>query len=51
MGVRYGHGNVLRRVRELPFVEKITSPGIRSLRTRKEDRDAHVKDGNVIVPS
>jgi agmatinase len=51
MGVRYGHGNVLRRVRELPFVEKIVSLGIRSLRTRKEDRDAHAKDGNVIVPS
>jgi agmatinase len=51
MGVRYGHGNVLRRVRELPFVEKIVSLGIRSLRTRKEDRDAHAKDGNMIVPS
>ena len=51
MGVRYGHGNVLRRVRELPFVEKIVSLGIRSLRTRKEDREAHASDGNLIVPS
>jgi agmatinase len=51
MGVRYGHGNVLRRVRELPFVEKVVSLGIRSLRTRKEDREAHAADGNLIVPS
>lgn len=50
-GVRYGHGNVLRRSRELPFVEKVVSIGIRSLRTRKEDRDAHAKDGNLIIPS
>ena len=51
MGVRYGHGNVLRRVRELPFVEKVVSLGIRSLRTRQEDREAHAADGNLIVPS
>jgi agmatinase len=50
-GVRYGHGNVLRRSRELPFVEKVVSIGIRSLRTRKEDREAHAKDGNLIIPS
>jgi agmatinase len=50
-GVRYGHGNVLRRVRELPFVEKVVALGIRSLRTRREDRDAHAQHGNLIVPS
>jgi agmatinase len=50
-GVRYGHGNVLRRVRELPFVEQIVSLGIRSLRTRREDRDAHAQHGNILVPA
>lgn len=50
-GVRYGHGNVLRRSRELPFIEKVVSIGIRSLRTRKEDREAHARDGNLIIPS
>lgn len=51
MGVRYGHGNVLRRVRELPLVEQIISLGIRSLRTRREDREAHAAHGNIIVPA
>lgn len=50
-GVRYGHGNVLRRSRELPFVEQVVSIGIRALRTRKEDREAHARDGNLIIPS
>ena len=50
-GVRYGHGNVLRRMRELPFVEQVVSLGIRSLRTRREDRDAHAQHGNVLVPA
>jgi agmatinase len=49
MGVRYGHGNVLRRVRELPFVERIVSVGVRSLRTRREDAKAHQDDGNTII--
>jgi agmatinase len=50
-GVRYGHGNVLRRVRELPFVEQVVALGIRSLRTRREDREAHAEHGNVLVPA
>jgi agmatinase len=50
-GVRYGHGNVLRRVRELPFVEQVVTLGIRSLRTRREDREAHAEHGNVLVPA
>ncbi len=49
MGVRYGHGNVLRRVRELPWVEKIVAIGIRSSRTRKEDFEASLRDGNEII--
>lgn len=51
MGVRYGHGNVLRRVRELPFVDQVVSLGIRSLRTRREDIEAHREHGNVLVPA
>ena len=50
-GVRYGHGNVLRRVRELPFVERVVSVGIRSLRTRREDHEAHQAHGNGLVPA
>lgn len=50
-GVRYGHGNVLRRVRELPFVEQVVALGIRSLRTRREDREAHAEHGNVLIPA
>jgi len=51
MGVRYGHGNVLRRVRELPFVEQVVSIGIRSLRTRREDAEPHRAHGNVLIPA
>ena len=51
MGVRYGHGNVLRRVRELPFVEKIVSIGIRSSRTRRQDYEDSMAAGNIVIPS
>lgn len=51
MGVRYGHGNVIRRVRELEFVDQVVSLGIRSLRTRREDIEAHREQGNVLVPA
>ena len=48
-GVRYGHGNVIRRVSELPFVEKVVSLGIRSLRARKPDQDDFEADGNTVI--
>jgi agmatinase len=51
MGVRYGHGNVLRRVRELPWVKKVVAIGIRSLRTRQEDLEASERDGNLVIPA
>lgn len=51
MGVRYGHGNVLRRVRELPWVEQVVSIGIRSIRTRQEDYEAGQDDGNLVIPA
>ncbi|MFN0043656.1 MAG: agmatinase [Alphaproteobacteria bacterium] len=51
MGVRYGHGNVLRRVRELAWVERVVAIGIRSLRTRREDHEASLRDGNAILPA
>lgn len=51
VGVRYGHGNVLRRVRELHHIERIISLGIRSLRTRREDHGAHRLHGNVLIPA
>jgi agmatinase len=51
MGVRHAHGNVLRRVRELPFVKRIVSIGVRSLRTRREDFEDFERDGNACVPA
>jgi agmatinase len=51
MGIRYGHGNVLRRVRELAWVEQVVAVGIRSLRTRREDCEVHRQHGNVIIPA
>jgi agmatinase len=49
LGVRYGHGNVLRRVRELPFVEKIINIGLNGYKQREVDLRAHKADGNDIV--
>lgn len=51
MGVRYGHGNVLRRVRELAHVERVVAIGIRAIRTRREDWEASKRDGNAIIPA
>lgn len=51
MGVRYGHGNVMRRCRELPWVEQIVSVGIRSSRTRKSDYEDNQAHGNLIIPA
>jgi agmatinase len=51
MGVRFGHGNVLRRVRELAHVKQVVSLGIRSLRTRREDHEAHRAHGNNLIPA
>lgn len=48
-GVRYGHGHVLRRTRELDWVEQIVSIGIRSLRHQRSDVDAHRADGNLMI--
>ena len=50
-GVRYAHGNVLRRVRELPNVRRIISIGVRSLRTREEDFADFEADGNLCIPA
>jgi agmatinase len=51
MGVRYGHGNVLRRVRELAHVERIVAIGIRAIRTRREDWEASKCHGNTVIPA
>lgn len=51
MGVRYGHGNVMRRCRELSWVEQIVSIGIRSSRTRKGDYEDNQAQGNLIIPA
>ena len=48
-GVRYGHGNVLRRVKELPEVEKIVTIGLNGYKQREIDLHAHKVDGNDII--
>jgi agmatinase len=48
-GVRFGHGNVMRRVGELPHIKRIVSIGVRSLRGQAEDIAAHRDLGNTMV--
>ena len=48
-GVRYGHGHVLRRVRELDFVERIVSIGIRSIRHQRNDVEDYRAHGNTMI--
>jgi agmatinase len=49
LGVRYGHGNVLRRVRELPHIEKILTIGLNGYKQREIDLRDHKADGNDII--
>lgn len=51
LGVRFGHGSVMRRCCELPNVENAYSIGIRSLRTLPGDIDEIQSRGNVIIPA
>jgi len=51
LGVRYGHGSVMRRCCELPNVESAYSIGIRSLRTLSRDIADIRSCGNVIIPA
>jgi len=46
-GVIYSHGSPIRRCRELPFVNHITSIGIRSVRRKPYEESQ--KDGSLIV--
>lgn len=48
-GVRFGHGNVIRRVVELPHVTRAISIGVRSLRQQRQDLADHAADGNTLV--
>ena len=51
LGVRYGHGSVMRRCCELPNIENVYSIGIRSLRSLP-DEIADIRSlGNVIIPA
>jgi agmatinase len=49
--VRYGHGNVMRRVNELPHVEKTVSIGIRGPRIRRNEYEDNIAAGNVVIPA
>jgi agmatinase len=46
-GVLYTHGSPIRRCRELPFIDHITSVGIRSVRRKPYEESQ--KDGNLII--
>ncbi|MFO0996703.1 MAG: agmatinase [Alphaproteobacteria bacterium] len=48
-GVRFGHGNVLRRVCELDHVEKAVCIGVRSLRQQQGDLADHKAHGNTLI--
>ena len=48
-GHRYGHGNVLRRVRELDWVEHLVSIGIRSLRHQPAPVADFRRHGNTMI--
>ena len=46
-GVLYSHGSPIRRCRELPFIDHITSLGVRSVR-RKPYEDSQ-RDGSLVI--
>ena len=48
-GVRLGHGSPLKRISELPFVERMVSIGLRGLRAPEEDFMAAEKRGDLLV--
>jgi agmatinase len=48
-GVRFGHGNVMRRVGELPHIKRIVSIGVRSLRAQPQDIADHNAGGNTLI--
>ncbi len=51
-GVRFGHGNTIRRASELPFVASITQIGIRSLQKYPEPLEASTAYGiRVVTPT
>ena len=50
LGVRFGHGSVMRRCSELPWITNVYSIGIRSLRTLEEDVKALRQRGNILIP-
>jgi len=48
-GVMFGHGNVIRRVVELPHVSRAVSIGVRSLRQQRGDLADHAAHGNTLI--
>jgi len=49
-GMGHGHGSVVRRITETPWIDRHVSLGIRGLRTSEEDYFAATGSGAVIVP-
>lgn len=48
-GVRYGNGNPMRLIGEMPHVDRIFQVGIRSLRTSESDLQDALKRGNRVI--
>lgn len=48
--VRFGHGSPIKRISELPFIEKIVSLGMRGLRASEKDFLEAEKRGEILIP-
>ncbi len=50
-GVKYANGNPLKRVSELPFVDRIVQVGMRGIRAREDAYQDSESRGNLIIPA
>ena len=50
MEVRFGHGSPIKRISELPFIDRIVSLGMRGLRAPEKDFLDAEKRGEILIP-
>lgn len=51
LDVRFGHGSPIKRISELPFIEKIVSLGMRGLRAPEKDFLEAERRGEILIPA
>lgn len=51
LDVRFGHGSPIKRISELPFIEKIISLGMRGLRAPEKDFLEAERRGEILIPA